>query len=258
MMLVSGGTSKPERGQPVQAGSGKLQPDKQCGQSRADPAAGAGKTTLMDVLAGRKTGGRIQGDVRLNGHPKVQDTFARVSGYVEQTGVDAAWLHTQPWRTRMHQMGRAHAACLRISGVQGCEQAWRSWPCLRGLMTRACRTAPSATRLGKLCVPLLQTPATPINWPHSTVRHTPGQAECAPAADIHDPFTTVHEALRFSAHLRINGGPDNATVEQFVEEVMGLVELGPLRSLPPPHLVLGVCVLGHSCAVRAKPGWAAC
>lgn len=49
------------------------------------------------------------------------------------------------------------------------------------------------------------------------------------AADIHDPFTTVHEALRFSAHLRINDHPDNSTVETFVEEVMGLVELEPLR-----------------------------
>ena len=28
----------------------------------------AGKTTLLDVLAGRKTGGVIEGTVRLNGH----------------------------------------------------------------------------------------------------------------------------------------------------------------------------------------------
>ena len=42
--------------------------------------AGAGKTTLMDVLAGRKTGGIIEGDIRLNGHPKEQASFARVSG----------------------------------------------------------------------------------------------------------------------------------------------------------------------------------
>ncbi|DBB15923.1 TPA: hypothetical protein ACH3X3_003297 [Trebouxia sp. C0006] len=46
--------------------------------------SGAGKTTLMDVLAGRKTSGKIEGDVRINGHPKEQETFARVSGYVEQ------------------------------------------------------------------------------------------------------------------------------------------------------------------------------
>ncbi|DBA99141.1 TPA: hypothetical protein ACH3X3_011764 [Trebouxia sp. C0006] len=46
--------------------------------------SGAGKTTLMDVLAGRKTSGKIEGDVRINGYPKEQASFARVSGYVEQ------------------------------------------------------------------------------------------------------------------------------------------------------------------------------
>lgn len=92
---------------------------------------GAGKTTLMDVLAGRKTGGRITGDVRLNGFPKEQDSFARVSGYVEQF-------------------------------------------------------------------------------------------------DIHHAFTTVHEALQFSAHLRFGTDTPAATVEQFITEVMALVELDSL------------------------------
>ncbi|EEF46390.1 ABC transporter G family member 36 [Ricinus communis] len=46
--------------------------------------SGAGKTTLMDVLAGRKTGGYIEGDIRISGYPKNQDTFARISGYCEQ------------------------------------------------------------------------------------------------------------------------------------------------------------------------------
>lgn len=49
--------------------------------------SGAGKTTLMDVLAGRKTGGYIEGDIRISGFPKIQETFARVSGYCEQTDV---------------------------------------------------------------------------------------------------------------------------------------------------------------------------
>jgi ABC-type cobalamin/Fe3+-siderophores transport system ATPase subunit len=83
---------------------------------------GAGKTTLMDVLAGRKTGGLIEGDIRvqvsmwilcrfppccmfclllwtasvdnthglclqLQGHPKVQETFRRTMGYVEQNDI---------------------------------------------------------------------------------------------------------------------------------------------------------------------------
>ncbi|CAN1252472.1 ABC transporter G family member 31, partial [Linum perenne] len=49
--------------------------------------SGAGKTTLMDVLAGRKTGGYIEGDIKISGHPKVQSTFARISGYVEQNDI---------------------------------------------------------------------------------------------------------------------------------------------------------------------------
>ncbi|CDP04695.1 unnamed protein product [Coffea canephora] len=46
--------------------------------------SGAGKTTLMDVLAGRKTGGYIEGSISISGYPKNQETFARVSGYCEQ------------------------------------------------------------------------------------------------------------------------------------------------------------------------------
>ncbi|KAJ8452690.1 hypothetical protein Cgig2_005026 [Carnegiea gigantea] len=50
-------------------------------------SSGAGKTTLMDVLAGRKTGGYIEGDIRISGYPKEQRTFARISGYVEQNDI---------------------------------------------------------------------------------------------------------------------------------------------------------------------------
>lgn len=45
------------------------------------------KTTLMDVLAGRKTGGYIEGDIRISGYPKNQKTFARISGYCEQNDI---------------------------------------------------------------------------------------------------------------------------------------------------------------------------
>jgi ABC-type multidrug transport system ATPase subunit len=47
----------------------------------------AGKTTLLDVLAGRKTGGSVSGAITLNGHPKDQKSFARVAGYVEQVDI---------------------------------------------------------------------------------------------------------------------------------------------------------------------------
>ncbi|KAF9674338.1 hypothetical protein SADUNF_Sadunf10G0116900 [Salix dunnii] len=70
--------------------------------------SGAGKTTLMDVLSGRKTGGIIEGDIRIGGYPKVQQTFARISGYCEQNDIHSpqitveesiiysAWLRLPP------------------------------------------------------------------------------------------------------------------------------------------------------------------
>ena len=70
--------------------------------------SGAGKTTLMDVLSGRKTGGTIEGDIRIGGYPKVQKTFARISGYCEQNDIHSpqitvkesvtysAWLRLPP------------------------------------------------------------------------------------------------------------------------------------------------------------------
>ncbi|KAJ0517456.1 putative ABC-type sulfate transporter [Helianthus annuus] len=70
--------------------------------------SGAGKTTLLDVLAGRKTSGIVEGEIRIGGYPKVQDTFARISGYCEQIDVHSpqitveesvifsAWLRLHP------------------------------------------------------------------------------------------------------------------------------------------------------------------
>ncbi|XVE88986.1 hypothetical protein DITRI_Ditri19aG0113900 [Diplodiscus trichospermus] len=95
--------------------------------------SGAGKTTLMDVLAGRKTGGYIDGNITVSGFPKKQETFARVSGYCEQN-------------------------------------------------------------------------------------------------DIHSPHVTVYESLLYSAWLRLPTEVDVDTRKMFIEEVMELVELNPLRN----------------------------
>ncbi|EPS72117.1 hypothetical protein M569_02641, partial [Genlisea aurea] len=54
--------------------------------------SGAGKTTLMDVLAGRKTGGVIEGEISISGYPKKQETFARISGYCEQNDIHSPCL----------------------------------------------------------------------------------------------------------------------------------------------------------------------
>ncbi|CAN8265819.1 unnamed protein product [Cochlearia groenlandica] len=96
--------------------------------------SGAGKTTLMDVLAGRKNTGYIQGEINVSGFPKKQDSFARVSGYCEQF-------------------------------------------------------------------------------------------------DIHSPLLTVYESLLYSAWLRLPPNIDTNTREVFIEEVMELIELEPLREM---------------------------
>ncbi|KAL3660314.1 hypothetical protein V7S43_014842 [Phytophthora oleae] len=50
-------------------------------------STGAGKTTLMDVIAGRKTAGTIKGEVLLNGFPATDLSARRCTGYCEQTDV---------------------------------------------------------------------------------------------------------------------------------------------------------------------------
>ncbi|KOM30182.1 hypothetical protein LR48_Vigan967s005400 [Vigna angularis] len=69
---------------------------------------GAGKTTLMDVLAGRKTGGYVGGNITISGYKKKQETFARIAGYCEQNDIHSphvtvyeslvysAWLRLSP------------------------------------------------------------------------------------------------------------------------------------------------------------------
>ncbi|KAE8718417.1 Pleiotropic drug resistance protein 3 [Hibiscus syriacus] len=103
---------------------------------------GAGKTTLMNVLAGRKTGGYIEGNITVSGFPKKQETFARVSGYCEQN-------------------------------------------------------------------------------------------------DIHSPHVTVYESLLYSAWLRLPKEVYAETRKMFIDEVMDLVELNPLKhaqvGLPGVH-----------------------
>nr|GEU37382.1 pleiotropic drug resistance protein 2-like [Tanacetum cinerariifolium] len=70
--------------------------------------SGTRKMTLMDVLAGRKTGVYIESDISISGYPKNQETSARVSGYCEQYDIHSphgtyyeslvysAWLRLAP------------------------------------------------------------------------------------------------------------------------------------------------------------------
>ncbi|KAK1563508.1 hypothetical protein Q3G72_028527 [Acer saccharum] len=58
--------------------------------------SGAVKTTLMDVLAGRKTGGYIEGSINIFGYPKNQATFARVSE-IDEKDEEALWWTAIKW-----------------------------------------------------------------------------------------------------------------------------------------------------------------
>ena len=48
----------------------------------------------MPLPAWQCAAGKIVGDVRVSGFPKVQETFARVIGYVEQSDIPSA--HVSP------------------------------------------------------------------------------------------------------------------------------------------------------------------
>ncbi|KAE8980498.1 ABC transporter G family member 29 [Phytophthora rubi] len=50
-------------------------------------SSGAGKTTLMDVIAGRKTGGKITGKILLNGYEASDLAIRRCTGYCEQMDI---------------------------------------------------------------------------------------------------------------------------------------------------------------------------
>lgn len=94
--------------------------------------SGAGKTTLLDVLAGRKTSGYIEGEIKIGGYAKVQETFARVSGYCEQNDIHSpqitieesvifsAWLRLAPEinsKTKIVRLCSSHVYCLFSDNV---------------------------------------------------------------------------------------------------------------------------------------------
>ena len=59
-------------------------------------------------------------------------------------------------------------------------------------------------------------------------------------ADVHNAYTTVQEALEFSARLRIAGASKDI-IHAFVDEIMDLVELTSLRELVVQQHALRSC-----------------
>ncbi|KAI9919868.1 hypothetical protein PsorP6_015825 [Peronosclerospora sorghi] len=96
-------------------------------------ATGAGKTTFMDVIAGRKTGGRIVGDIMVNGEPKNTANFSRITAYCEQMDIHSeaasilealvfsAKLRLPPTFTEDQRMNLVHETLelLELSSISG-------------------------------------------------------------------------------------------------------------------------------------------
>ena len=53
---------------------------------------------------------------------------------------------------------------------------------------------------------------------------------CCESIFAHGTQTTVHEALTYSAFLRLPEAVSRQVKEDFVDEIMNVVELGPLRN----------------------------
>ncbi|KAL0006434.1 hypothetical protein SO802_013995, partial [Lithocarpus litseifolius] len=120
--------------------------------------SGAGKTSLLDVLAGRKTSGYIEGNIKIGGYPKVQESFARVSGYCEQTDIHSfqitveesviysAWLRLSPQidsKTKAEFVNEV----LETIELDGIKDALVGVPGINGLSNEQCKRLTIAVEL---------------------------------------------------------------------------------------------------------------
>ncbi|CCI46520.1 unnamed protein product [Albugo candida] len=85
-------------------------------------SSGAGKTTLMDVIAGRKTGGKIQGDIMLNGYPASVLAIRRSTGYCEQMDIhsEASTFREALTFSAFLRQGADVSAAVKYHSVQEC------------------------------------------------------------------------------------------------------------------------------------------
>ncbi|CAI7770503.1 unnamed protein product, partial [Closterium sp. NIES-54] len=175
-------------------------------------SAGAGKTTLLDVLAGRKTIGRIRGDILVNSFPKVHDTFARISGYVEQSDI-----HT-PFITIRESL--QFSASLRLPATTSrAERALVVQEELRVLSIRPGDFCPSPF---PLLLPSLPGPARPPT-PSSDAPQAMDLLELHDIADSMVGFIGINEAVR-GAGLSLSP-PTPPAIPVSSSQAMDLLEL---------------------------------
>jgi len=166
-------------------------------------ASGAGKTTLLDVLAGRKNSGVMTGSVMLNGFPKDERSFNRITCYIEQNDM-----------VREGDACVCDASELRAGVLECCDHFLLSF----------------LTRIVSL---LLQCGAcVAASLPLQSFCHS---AACVPPLQ-HAALTTVREAVELSAALRMPAEVTPAERAAHVDHVLELLELsdiaGRLVGLP--------------------------
>ncbi|KAF1323753.1 Abc transporter g family member 31, partial [Globisporangium splendens] len=85
-------------------------------------SSGAGKTTLMDVIAGRKTGGRIRGKILLNGFPATDLAIRRCTGYCEQMDIhsDSATVYEALMFSAMLRQDARVSTADKLASVHEC------------------------------------------------------------------------------------------------------------------------------------------
>ncbi|TMW66788.1 hypothetical protein Poli38472_014100 [Pythium oligandrum] len=85
-------------------------------------SSGAGKTTLMDVIAKRKTGGKTRGKILLNGHEATDLAIRRATGYCEQMDIhaDSATVREALTFSAFMRQGSDVPAAKKYDSVQEC------------------------------------------------------------------------------------------------------------------------------------------
>ncbi|KAI8531783.1 hypothetical protein RHMOL_Rhmol11G0162400 [Rhododendron molle] len=207
---------------------------------------GAGKTTLLDVLAGRKTTGTIEGDIRIGGHPMVQDTFARISGYCEQTDIHSpqitieesvvysAWLRLHPEidsQTKL-EFVREVLEIIELDEIRNCLVGM---PGISGLSTEQRKRLTIAVELvANPSIIFMDEPTTGLDARAAAIvmRAVKNVADTGRTivCTIHQPSIDIFEAfdelilLKTGGHLIYSGplGQHSSNVVKYFEDISGV------------------------------------
>ncbi|KAK9861986.1 hypothetical protein WJX84_003567 [Apatococcus fuscideae] len=240
-------------------------------------ASGAGKTTLMDVLACRKTSGRIIGDVRVNGHAQEPHTFARVSGYVEQTDthspqttvVEALW-----FSARLRQPSSVSNKTLKdsISEIMGLVELNSISGALVGLPGQSGLSVEQRKRLS-IAVELVANPAViMMDEPTSgldaraaaiVIRAVRRIAETGRtmAATVHQPAIDIFEVFDELLLLKRGGetiyagslGPESCDLVAYFESIPGVPSIQP--GYNPATWMLDISTVSAEARLEKSLAW---